>query len=428
MRRAAGCALAAVLALAGCTSGPTPSPTASPPSATPIGSPSDSAGVLRFAIAAEPSGFLPPALDAGTARIQHFLYDALYRLDDHLRAQPDLAAGAPSVSSDGRTWVIDLRTSATFSDGSHLSAADVVTTYGLALSPACPFAADQCRLARIHLDAVTAEGSGMVVFSLSAPFAPLQAELLAALPILPAKALGDSLDRLLADAGGTDPVTLSAAVDRITSATSAEGCLAPSPPVGCDLADHIDEMTGLAVAAHLAALDPRRYVDDTGAPDRSSFGAALLARLRDLAAVLTMKKLDRLAAALPLLDLDRAPIGTGAYRLTRYEPGAFVELERRTRPKAGQPARIRAIVLPDPTAAATALLSGQLDWLPDVAPELAPVLAGDPTVHVAARPSGSVRALVFNVRAGHPFAAEVARQALVRCLDRPALVARATQG
>jgi ABC-type transport system substrate-binding protein len=427
VKRAAGAILAVALTLTGCFSGPTLSPTPSPaPSAaaTPDGTGPD---VLRFAVAGEPSGFLPPALDADTARIQHFLYDALYRLDEHLRAQPDLASGPPAVSDDGLTWTVGLRPRVTFSDGGALSAADVVTTYRLVLSPACPFDA-LCAVAQAHLSGVAADADGHVVLKLRAPFSPLQAEVLASLPILSTTASMASLERLLAGAASVDLAAAASTVERISGATSAEACLVPSPPLGCDPADHVAELTELLAAAHVTLLEPRRYVDDAGDPDRSAYGSALLASARDLVAAMTTTGTDQLAAALPLLDLAVAPVGTGAYQLSSYEPGAFVELERRSPAKAGAPSGIRAVVMRDPTAAATALLSGELDWLPDVAPQLVPSLAADPGVRVAARPSGTMRALVFNVRPGHAFADVAVRQALGHCLDRPALVARATDG
>ena len=431
MRRAAGAALAVALALAialaGCSSGPLPSATTSTAPSAPLPTDGPDLDELRFAIGGEPAGFMPPALDADTARIQHFLYDALYRLDERLRPQADLAAGAPSVSADGRTWTIALRDGVTFGDGSALAAADVVTTYGLALSPACPFAA-LCTIAREHLAGVAADKAGRVVFKLQAPFAPLQTELLAALPILSAPALAASLERLLAGAASIDPATLTATVERVSTATSAESCLVPSPPLGCDPADHVDELTALLAAAGIVPPEPRRFVDDTGASDRSAYGSALLTAARALAGVLASKKIDQLAWALPLLDVGATPVGTGAYRLARYEPGAFVELERRGTAVKGAPSRIRALVMPDATEAATALLSGEIDWLPEVAPQMVAVLSGDPAVRVAARPSGTLRALVFNVRDGHPFADLTARQAVARCLDRSALVAAASDG
>ena len=101
--------LVVALAAVGCTpsSTPIPSPSASPTPAPTIVA--DGVPTLRFAISGDPSGLLPPARDADTRRIQAFLYDSLYRLDDALRPVPVLAADVPKVSKDGKTWTIPIR-------------------------------------------------------------------------------------------------------------------------------------------------------------------------------------------------------------------------------------------------------------------------------------------------------------------------------
>lgn len=54
------------------------------------------------------------------------LYDTLYRLTaDGQTLEPSLATAAPTSSADGTEWTIDLRTDATFSDGTPVTAADV---------------------------------------------------------------------------------------------------------------------------------------------------------------------------------------------------------------------------------------------------------------------------------------------------------------
>jgi peptide/nickel transport system substrate-binding protein len=106
-----------------------------------------------------------------------------------------------------------------------------------------------------------------------------------------------------------------------------------------------------------------------------------------------------------------------------YSPGGRVVLERRSLATEGLPQRVEAIVFRDTAEAATALQSGQVDWLPSVAPEVVPVLEADPALVVAGRPSDAERAIVFNVRKGRPYADPTARQAFARCLDRDAMVA-----
>ena len=427
--------VAAMLATA-CTSGPTPSPPATP-SATPLPTLADDGiPTLRFALSGDPSGLLPPARDADTRRLQAFLYDSLYRLDEALRPVPILAAEAPSVSKDGLRWSIPIRSGLTFSDETPLDVGDVVTTLRLARSPACPFG-DVCRLAAEHLTNVTADGQA-VVLTLSKPWSPLLASLLADLPILPSDGLAASLKRLVDGAQAVDRKALGQAVDRIEGAVNAVECDGDAPPAECSPAAHVAELSDWLTRAGATAPRPERFADETGTVDENARGIALLAALDALSEVLgrpgvsatpratggpSDAAIDRLATALPILDLAAKPVGTGAYRFVSYSPGAGVVLERRGPPAAGLPQRVEATVLRDTAEAATALQSGQVDWLPNVAPEVVPVLEADPSLVVAGRPSDAERAIVFNVRKGRPYADPAARQAFARCLDRDAMVA-----
>ncbi len=434
-RRIAAAALVALIVVTGC--GPSPSPSASPspsPSSTPRPA-DDGQSTLSFAVARDPSGFLPPARDPDSARIQGFLFDGLYRLDDALRPVPVLAAELPRVSKDGKTWTIPIREGVTFSDGSPLDPADVVTTLQLARSPDCPFG-DACRLAADHLQGVKA-AKGAVVLTLTEPWSPLLATLLADLPILPADALAASLERVEAGARAVDRKALAASITDIEAAVNAVACDEPAAPATCSPADHVVALTDWLRLAGAVAPRPERFADAAGEVDRVAYGSALIAAVDAMADVLgrpdapatprptgnaTPASIDRLATALPLLDLAAAPVGTGPYRLKSYGPGVSVVLERRDPAPAGVPQRVEAVVLRDPTEAATAIQSGRIDWLPSVAPEMVPVLEPDASLIVGARPSGAERVIVFNVRDGHPYADPVARQAFARCLDREALV------
>lgn len=412
-----------------------PAPSASP---TPTPAPtSAAAGVatFRFALSGDPSSLLPPARDPDTRRIHAFLYDSLYRLDEALRPMPVLAAEMPAVSKDGLRWSIPLRSGLTFTDGTPLDVADVVTTLRLARSTACPFGA-VCRIAADHVADVKADGESVVV-TLSKPWSPLLATLLADLPILPSDGLAASLQRLVDGAVSVDRKELAAAVERIEGAVNAAECDGETPPESCSPAAHVAELSDWLARAAASIPTPERFADETGTVDEVARGTALLAAAGALSDVLGRPGVsatprppgdtsdaatDRLAKALPLLDLTRAPIGTGPYRLVSYSPGGSVVLARRGLPEPGLPARVEAIVLRDSAEAATAIQSGQVDWLPSVAPELVPVLESDPTLVVAGRPSGAERAIVFNVREGRPYADPSARQAFARCLDRDALV------
>lgn len=434
--RASVAALVGALAIGGCTPAPIP-PTEPPPTPTPAPTlADDGVPTLRFALAADPGGFLPLAPSADTRRVQDFLYDSLYRLDEALRPVPVLAADAPRVSKDGKTWAIPIRNGVTFSDETALDPDDVVTTLRLARSPACPFG-DVCRLAAAHISDARVDGDA-VVLTLPEPWSPLLATVLADLPILPADGLQASLERFLAGAAALERPALAEAVVRIEAAVNAEACDGEAPPAGCSPAEHIAELTDWLRQAGAVAPRPERFMDATGVVDELAYGTALMAAVRALSDVLgspaaaptpratadaAAAAVDRLAMALPLLDLARAPVGTGPYRLESYAPGSSIRLERRGPVAAGTPRRIEAVILRDPLEAATALQSGRVDWLPDVAPELVPVLESDPALAVGAHPSGAERVVVFNVRDGHPYADPLARQAFARCLDRDALVA-----
>jgi ABC-type transport system substrate-binding protein len=234
-----------------------------------------------------------------------------------------------------------------------------------------------------------------------------------------------------------DRKELAATVERIEGAVNAVECDGETPPEGCSPASHVAELSDWLARAGAMVPSPERFADETGTVDEVARGTALLAAVAALSDVLGRPGVsatprpsgdtsdaatDRLAKALPLLDLATAPVGTGPYRFVSYSPGGRVVLAQRGPREPGLPERVEAIVLRDAAEAATAIQSGQVDWLPNVAPELVPVLESDPNLVVAGRPSGAERAIVFNVREGRPYADPSARQAFARCLDRDALV------
>jgi oligopeptide transport system substrate-binding protein len=112
--------LVAAIALAGCT-----------PSSTPTPRRLAATQVLRL-VATEDVGTLDPAkahqpsVELGLIRN---VFGGLYRLDDQLGLQNDLATGKPDVSADGRTWTFHLRKDAVFSNGSPVRANDVVYSW-----------------------------------------------------------------------------------------------------------------------------------------------------------------------------------------------------------------------------------------------------------------------------------------------------------
>ena len=133
------------------------------------------------------------------------------------------------------------------------------------------------------------------------------------------------------------------------------------------------------------------------------------------------------AVFLPGEDVGSRPVGTGPYRLARYEPQRWIEVERFADywgPRPAQ-ARIRYRFMPDPQARLLALQAGEVDVIGDVVPELLlGLVAGDPSVVLrCSRPIRYV-ALMCNVRGNQefPLMRDVRiRRALALSIDREAI-------
>jgi peptide/nickel transport system substrate-binding protein len=157
--------------LTACTGAPTPSAS---------GRPDNSAMVI--AESTEPASLDP--LDGYAPYGASKIFDGLleYQSDGSLR--PVLAAAPPVPSADGKTWTVAIRSGVKFSDGTPLTAADVVATYQALLNPAfaSPLRADYPMLTGVTLaDATT------VSFQLAYPYTPFPNKLV--LGIVPAAAL-----------------------------------------------------------------------------------------------------------------------------------------------------------------------------------------------------------------------------------------------
>jgi len=104
--------------------------------ATPVGAASSSGAVT---ILGAEAASLDPAVqsDAGSAQVVSQLFESLTAIDAAGHVQPALADGW-QVSADRREIVFHLRPGLAFSDGSPLSAADVVSSWLRVLDPAHP--------------------------------------------------------------------------------------------------------------------------------------------------------------------------------------------------------------------------------------------------------------------------------------------------
>ena len=433
-RRHAGLgAIVAALALvsAGCFSFDEPT---NPPATTlatlpPTAAPRDP-NQLVVAVPNDPSGFLPPATDDTTQLLVDLLYDPLYRLDDHLAPQPELASGQPSVSSDGTTWTIPLRDGPRFADGSRVTAPDVAFSLKLAASPDCPFGRDLCDTTSANLASVAAPDRSTVVVTLDAPFSPFLGEVLAQIPILSEIDVRAATQGLLTSAASVAPGAPGQEVKTITDATQADACLADSPPFGCHLADYTAQLEKMLGQAGIALPPHARFTGLTGTFDGEAYAGALLDQVAALDQLLTGTGTDQQAAALPLIDLTRRSLGSGAFIVDSYQPGVSLSLKANPGHAGGAPgiSRVLLRVVTDPATAATNLLTGDVDWVLGVSSDQVTGIRTAQNIELGDRPLPSERAIVFNLRPGHIYADAATRQAFALCLDRSSLAAAAAAG
>jgi peptide/nickel transport system substrate-binding protein len=130
-------------------------------------------GTLVWGLDADAQSLNPFVVgDLPSSRALAFMFPNLYSADKNLNIVPDLADGMPQVSSDGKVWTVKLKSGATWTDGSAITASDVVTTVNLQNDPNLDTDAgfDWSVLDKVEkIDTLT------VKFTLKNPFAPFLA-------------------------------------------------------------------------------------------------------------------------------------------------------------------------------------------------------------------------------------------------------------
>src|SRR6266508_5221425 len=128
-------------------------------------------GTLILARAGEVTNLDPHKVPAFTsARVFELVYSYLMRLDENLAVQPDLAESMPTVSPDGKTVTIKIRSGVKFHNGDALTSADVKYTFDRIID------AKNAAVARSFfgdVDTITAPDATTVVFNLKTPNAAL---------------------------------------------------------------------------------------------------------------------------------------------------------------------------------------------------------------------------------------------------------------
>jgi ABC-type transport system substrate-binding protein len=423
-------ALAIGVAACGGAASPTPAPASPAPGDTPA--PAGSAD-FKFVVDGEPTYFTPASTDLPTSWINNLLYNALFTLNNKLEVVPDIAAETYDASEDGLTWTIKLKPGVKFHDGTDVKASDVAFSFGLAQSKNCTFNPDTCSAISDNLDTVTAQDDTTVVFQLKQKFAPFAVTGLSSVYIIPEKATRDSFARLQTSTGAVTPEEVNALVGKIEAATAAEACATEAPPAECDLATYVAELEALLAKAGITLPDKAGYVNEDGSPNNSAYGQALLDQLQDLKRTLEASDLDQIAAAYRILDIQRAPIGTGSYKFVKYQSGQNVELARNDAFHGGAsaveavgPARVFIPIIKDGAAASAALQKGDINWQQEVTSDALGALKADPNLQIAEYADFGYYFIAFNLREGKIYNDLNLRKAFSMCIDHEATVAAAT--
>lgn len=130
-------------------------------------------GTLIWALDADASSLNPFVFgDLPSARVIKFLFPNLYNGDKNLNIVPGLADGMPQVSSDGTVWTVKIKKNAKWSDGTPITADDVIETEKLQADPNLDTDGGYDWSALKSIDKVD---QNTVKYTLNNPFAPFLA-------------------------------------------------------------------------------------------------------------------------------------------------------------------------------------------------------------------------------------------------------------
>lgn len=137
------------------------------------------------------------------------------------------------------------------------------------------------------------------------------------------------------------------------------------------------------------------------------------------------------AAQLKTADVGRLGIGSGRFRLARWQPGQTLEIVADTANYRGRPKLDRVVFTPSPdfNSAVTRFLAGDADVFDQLRPENITRLAGDTVRHALRYPNLQYATLAFNLvdpkqpKQPHPiFGERAVRRALTMAVDRRAML------
>lgn len=90
-------------------------------------------GELIIGQSGNPQNFNPLwSHDTASGDIEDLMFRGLYRIDETIEYQPDIAKDMPDISEDGLTWTVEMRDDVYWHDGEPVTADDVVFTMNIA--------------------------------------------------------------------------------------------------------------------------------------------------------------------------------------------------------------------------------------------------------------------------------------------------------
>src|SRR5438309_2185547 len=134
-------------------------------------------GTMTYSLDADAQTLNPfESSDVPSGRAWQFMFPNLYQFDKNLQVTHDLAERMPQISSDKKTWTVKIRKGAKWSDGTAITAADVVSTAQIQASSSLDTdAAFDWSPLTDPVNGVTAKDANTVVYTLSDVFAPFLA-------------------------------------------------------------------------------------------------------------------------------------------------------------------------------------------------------------------------------------------------------------
>ena len=162
---------------------------------------------------------------------------------------------------------------------------------------------------------------------------------------------------------------------------------------------------------------------------KSAFSPAVhtfFAHSDDPLGILPAHLLERYAS-LDGLPYNAKPIGTGPYKIVRWQRGDRIEYVANDRYFLGKPkiGRIVIHLVPDENTIIEQMRSHEIDWFVQATPRVYPQLRGIPNVDVRLVPFNGSDAIQFNTTR-LPWSDDRLRRAVALAIDKPAIVQKVT--